>query len=421
LENFKRQLQTFTSESQTDFDNIGIKENTVLHVSFDMKPLTDKLVELSEKKTELDHKLTPENASGLIQLKLNIEQKIKQLQEKFDEPNKKFQAFQTAISEWEKKKQIINGSDDTVGSLQYYTCQLQNLDDIPKQLNECQTRRLLKVKEIYEVIRQIADTYRELYAPVNQFITMSLLAQDKFHLNFEVGIVDSGFQEGFFDTVSHGVLGTFCGVVEGHKMLKDILALYDFNTERGVETFLSEIMDALENDKRLGGKPVKVDDQIRKGKTKLSLYDMIFSLDYIKPRYALKMADKELHQLSPGERGALLLVFYLLIDKGDIPLAIDQPEENLDNQTIYELLVPCIKEAKKHRQIFIVTHNPNLAVVCDAEQIIYADLDKKNNYQMNYLSGAIENPKINKAIVDVLEGTMPAFENRESKYLPILS
>src|SRR5882762_8436504 len=110
------------------------------------------------------------------------------------------------------------------------------------------------------------------------------------------------------------------------------------------------------------------------------------------------MGDKELHQLSPGERGTILLVFYLLIDKGEIPLVIDQPEENLDNQTVYELLVPCVNEAKERRQIFIVTHNPNLAVVCDAEQVICAVLDKKDNYRMHYVSGAIENPKINRAI-----------------------
>jgi predicted ATPase len=132
------------------------------------------------------------------------------------------------------------------------------------------------------------------------------------------------------------------------------------------------------------------------------------------------MGDKELEQLSPGERGTLLLIFYLLVDKDDTPLVIDQPEENLDNQTVYELLVPCIKEAKQRRQIIIVTHNPNLAVVCDAEQVIRATLDKKANYQMRYESGAIENPLINKAIVDVLEGTMPAFHNRDSKYLPEL-
>ena len=123
-----------------------------------------------------------------------------------------------------------------------------------------------------------------------------------------------------------------------------------------------------------------------------------------------------LDQLSPGERGTLLLVFYLLIDKSDIPLIIDQPEENLDNQTVYDILVPCIKEVKTRRQIIIVTHNPNLAVVCDADQVIYASIDKKDGNCVTYESGGIENPVINKHVVDVLEGTMPAFEDRDRKY-----
>ena len=417
LDNLQRQLQTFSSESQADFASIGIKEDAVLKVTLDKKPLSDKRGEFSGQKTKLDAMLDPENAASLIQAKLKIQTNIDQLQAKLDEPNKKFQAYQAAQAEWEKKKLAIIGSDDATGSIKYYERQLQNLNAVPQQLTECRTRRLSKAKEIHAVIRQLADTYRELYAPVNKFIEKRPLAKEKFQLNFEVGIVDSGFEEGFFETISHGVVGTFCGVEEGHKMLKSILARHDFNTEGGVEAFLTEMIDALEYDKRPDGKRVRVSDQIRKGKSSLGLYETMFSLDYLKPRYALRMGDKELHQLSPGERGMLLLVFYLLVDKDDIPLVIDQPEENLDNQTVYELLVPCIKEAKQRRQIFIVTHNPNLAVVCDAEQVICAELDKKDNYRMNYLSGAIENPKINKAIVDVLEGTMPAFDNRDSKYL----
>lgn len=417
LENLQRQLQTFSSESQADFASIGIKEDAVLRVTLDKKPLSDKRGEFSGQKSNLDTKLDPENDASFIQAKLKFQTKIDQLQAKLDEPNKRFQAYQAALAEWEKKKQAIIGSDDATGSIKYYERQLQNLNAVPQQLTECRARRLSKGKEIHAVIRQLADTYRELYAPVNQFIEKRPLAKEKFQLNFEVGIVDTGFQENFFDIISHGVVGSFCGVEDGHKMLNNILARHDFNTEKGVEAFLTEMTDSLENDKRPDGKPVKVSDQIRKGKSRIGLYDMMFSLDYLKPRYQLRMGDKVLDQLSPGERGTLLLVFYLLVDKDDIPLVIDQPEENLDNQTVYELLVPCIKEAKQRRQIFIVTHNPNLAVVCDAEQVICADLDKKDNYRMKYLSGAIENPKINKAIVDVLEGTMPAFDNRESKYL----
>ena len=64
----------------------------------------------------------------------------------------------------------------------------------------------------------------------------------------------------------------------------------------------------------------------------------------------------------------------------------------------------------------MVTHNPNLAVVCDAEQIIYSSFDRKNNFKIEYVSGSIENPIINKHVVDVLEGKMSAFDNRRIKY-----
>jgi ABC-type lipoprotein export system ATPase subunit len=142
----------------------------------------------------------------------------------------------------------------------------------------------------------------------------------------------------------------------------------------------------------------------------------LFNLDYLKPTFKLNLGSKSLSELSPGERGALLLIFYLFLDKDDRPLIIDQPEENLDNQSVYQYLVDFIKEAKRSRQIIIVTHNPNLAVVCDAEQIIHMVIDKVNNNTVSFESGSIENPTINKIILDILEGTKPAFKNRTNKY-----
>lgn len=95
---------------------------------------------------------------------------------------------------------------------------------------------------------------------------------------------------------------------------------------------------------------------------------------------------------------------------------MDQPEENLDNETVVNLLVPVLTEAKKKRQIFMVTHNPNLAVVCDAEQVIYCSFDRKKSSKITYVSGAIETPTLNVHVVNVLEGTKVAFDNRRSKY-----
>ena len=76
----------------------------------------------------------------------------------------------------------------------------------------------------------------------------------------------------------------------------------------------------------------------------------------------------------------------------------------------------CIKEAQERRQIIIVTHNPNLAVVCDAEQVIYCALDKDDRNRITYQSGALENPETCRHIINVLEGTRPAIDNRIRKY-----
>jgi predicted ATPase len=83
---------------------------------------------------------------------------------------------------------------------------------------------------------------------------------------------------------------------------------------------------------------------------------------------------------------------------------------------VYDLLVPCIKEARKKRQVVIVTHNPNLAVVCDADQVIHCTIDKQNRNKVVYEAGSLENPNLNRFTIDVLEGTRPAFDRRDAKY-----
>ena len=157
-------------------------------------------------------------------------------------------------------------------------------------------------------------------------------------------------------------------------------------------------------------------DKATKDKTAGDVYDLLFGLSFLELGYSLLFQDTKIEQLSPGQRGALLLVFYLLVDNRRYPIILDQPEENLDNETVVSLLVPVLSKAKKKRQIIMVTHNPNLAVVCDAEQVIYSSFDRKNASKIKYVSGSIENPVINSHVVNVLEGTKPAFNNRRIKY-----
>jgi len=117
-------------------------------------------------------------------------------------------------------------------------------------------------------------------------------------------------------------------------------------------------------------------------------------------------------KLSLGQRGTLLLKIYLATASVRQIFIIDQPEDNLDNQFIMNELVPLIRQIKKSRQIILSTHNANLVVNADAEQVIVAGLDTAQPY----ISSGIENPIINQKIKEILEGGEDAFRKRESKY-----
>lgn len=126
-----------------------------------------------------------------------------------------------------------------------------------------------------------------------------------------------------------------------------------------------------------------------------------------------KYKGKEIYQLSVGQRGTFYLCLKLATDPFLKPFLFDQPEDDLDNDFIMHHLVPIFKKIKKYRQVIIVTHNANLVVNADAEQVIIADNEDET---LNYYSGGIENVAIRDQICNILEGGKDAFTKREQKY-----
>jgi ABC-type multidrug transport system ATPase subunit len=184
-----------------------------------------------------------------------------------------------------------------------------------------------------------------------------------------------------------------------------------------VEKFLAAHDLDLRYDRRVGdaGTPLDCASEIlRKGTQLREVYNYLFGLSYLDAQYELRSDGRPITELSPGEKGTILLMFYLLVDRSGRPIALDQPDENLDSHTIHTLLRPAIRAAKANRQILVVTHSPNLAVVGDADQVIVASCDRT---RFQYTSGSIENPGIRDLVVRVLEGTWPAFSDRRRKYL----
>lgn len=150
------------------------------------------------------------------------------------------------------------------------------------------------------------------------------------------------------------------------------------------------------------------------------LASWVYSTSHIEMRYSVTYDGVAIEQLSPGTRGIVLLLLYLVIDKHDRrPLIIDQPEENLDPKSVFDELVPHFREARKRRQVIIVTHNANLVVNTDADQVIVASSERKDGTGLpavTYRCGSIENPDIRRAICEILEGGERAFLDRERRY-----
>jgi ABC-type lipoprotein export system ATPase subunit len=419
LDNFEADFARFSQECAADFTRLALDIETVVSVTVDKTSLTRRQEELTAEKANIDTALSPKQTGGLLGQKTTSEARIKALQDKLDAPNKRYQLYQEMAKAWQQQKEKIEGDAEIADSVKYYESQLRYIkEELPQEVAAMQKQRQTSAHRAHESIAATKDVYRELFGSVQELIEGSVIIKEGFKLTFTSSIVERTFQREFFDTyINQGVAGSFCGKEKGAAMLEELRADYDFNKADDAIAFVEKVTMFLQHDMRSAQQGrVGIASQARKHVELREIYDYLWSFSYLQPEYSLKLDNKDLSHLSPGERGTLLLVFYLLVDKSNHPIIVDQPEENLDSQTVYRLLIPVIKEVKKRRQIVMVTHSPNIAVVCDAEQIIHAFIERENGNCVVYTMGAIESPQINKYLVDVLEGTRPALDNRESKY-----
>lgn len=417
IENLKRQVTTFYTDSNEDGKVLKLNVKELVALKVNQQPILDAKANAEDcscnAKTTLDAKIEGSLAAQHQTITAAVAAKRLQL----DEHNRHYQNYLQQLAVWKKKYDEILGSTEKTDSIRGLEAKLSALTSLPDRIAVQRKVRTSLVLEIFQSKEQLLTDYRKLYSPVQEFIDQHPVSTENGALQFFASIAVDGFVKDLLDMIHQGRKGSFQGENEGRDRLRELVSGSDFSTEVGVQNFLTNVQEHLEQDKRdKGGKPVRLRDQLIENVSPQDVYNYLYGLSYLKPRFELRWQGKQLDQLSQGERGTLLLIFYLLIDKRDIPLIIDQPEENLDNQTIATVLVPAVKDAKERRQIILVTHNPNLAVVCDADQVIHARMNKATGNRVVYTSGAIENPTITKLIVDVLEGTKPAFDLRDAKY-----
>jgi predicted ATPase len=104
----------------------------------------------------------------------------------------------------------------------------------------------------------------------------------------------------------------------------------------------------------------------------------------------------------------------MLSADSNTPLIIDQPEDNLDAEFIYQSVVPVLRRAKERRQVIVVTHNANIAVLGDDEQIVV--LRASNEPGVIVLRGSIDDDETRESACALLEGVREAFQRRARIY-----
>ena len=129
-------------------------------------------------------------------------------------------------------------------------------------------------------------------------------------------------------------------------------------------------------------------------------------------RFTIEYRGKELKHHSLGQRASALILFVLSQQENDV-IIIDQPEDDLDNQTIYEDVIKLIRSLKPQTQFVFATHNANFPVLGDAEQVIACTY---SDDAVHASSGSIDCPQLQREIVNIMEGGKDAFEQRRRRY-----
>ena len=186
-------------------------------------------------------------------------------------------------------------------------------------------------------------------------------------------------------------------------------------------------------------KLIQNDYVLKSGNNYVETAESIFSSNPFVIEYNINYQGDDLSEMSEGKTAFVILRLLLDFSTNEYPILIDQPEDDLDNRAIFIDLVTYLREKKNKRQIILVTHNPNVVVGADAEEIIVANQQGIGNVNPDgvkfaYITGALENSFVDEKdfmllsqgirehVCDILEGGEIAFKLREQKYqLSVLS
>jgi hypothetical protein len=265
------------------------------------------------------------------------------------------------------------------------------------------------------VVREAAEL-KALYAPLREVLAGFGASVAKLSLSVKRSVSLTDWVTRGESLLDLRTTGTFRGSgvllrIAREELLDAWLTGAGDDAAAAIQEFSSKYSSDLRKQSR-----VSADDEAAYREWERKIAHWIYSVDHITVTYGLEYDGVDIERLSPGTRGIVLLLLYLAVDQSEtVPLIIDQPEENLDPESVQSELVGLFRAASARRQVIMVTHNANLVVNTDVDQVIVAHSTRRQDDQLpfiDYTAGGLENPAIRKAVCGVLEGGEEAFKQR---------
>ena len=276
--------------------------------------------------TEVQAARTTAMSASIVCQKIGLERQKAELVEHLAKPDREYQAYLRQLGIWTNREKEIRGDDhnpaaDSVKGLEK---ELEKIGAVyPKNLRIARAEQARFSKEVFQKKRNLTGFYDTIKQSMDTEIAKCRDDLDDYTISIEAGLrFDPSFIDTFLRFINQGVRGSFYGVEEGRAMLQVFCdAVDDWENETEVFDALKAIVDALHIDKRddLSSTEDKSRDVFKQMKNQnvpvVELYDYLFGFDYLNTKYDLKVDQKDLSELSPGERGGLLLIFYFMLDR----------------------------------------------------------------------------------------------------------
>lgn len=287
---------------------------------------------------------------------------------------------------------------------------LKDMDDRKKQISELAKQAATSLQQLLEIRRKITESRKTFLDNVlrdNEYVRIQVIpygARETVETEFR-GLLQregGGFEKDIGAPDGEGLLGDIYRNGSGTRGIEKALA--DMK-ERVRQIALSQNDSSTVADQRFAKHVAKLQPE------SLDRLDLWFPEDSLDVQYSTsgdRQSFRPIQEGSPGQKTAALLAF--LLSYGEEPLILDQPEDDLDNHLIYDLIVTQLREVKRRRQIIVVTHNANIVVNGDAELVVA--LAARGGQTQMECAGSLQEKIVRDTICSVMEGGRKAFEQR---------